>query len=569
MRPVLEGLHAYQRTEMGMTGELLGRQSVGLQARFLTGNFTDPLLLTRKQLHGIHKNGAEGIEQNVVHLYRDASLKQRREYQQKTNLTLDQWKGRFDSYLQSIRDDTEHADRKEFLKTIGISDTTTAEDFYAEYLQNGSQVVKFVGDIEAAASTEQIEKHADIIRAIGDTFGYATSALIEHLIHGVRNTRAHIDEFVEIASGAANVPRTLNDSLLRIINVDSEKPIIHDKAPRQGTHGLLQMRVTEQETPELVDKRPLVDEADLDGEQRSAEAESQSAQRSPRHLRETATPVERVVFEESDVERDDLVRSGGGPLVTAESEEALSFAPLATPTVSPPQFPPHPLSPAPQDEVEEEEDPDPLTEEEMTLAMRYLSYSDINPPPYQRPSDLLARSALAKQYIREFVAMTKEYGRVTVLEAAIDAAEFVGELLDSVELAQSPASRSPSWYLWNAAMSRFLADNPDIASTLQYAERYAPFDPYLHLKTGITQEQITRSRQANDEILDRMFGWEIYRQRDESGKVFRHLKPGMIIEQDRLEELLHTPPKEDGTNTLSSYLLIEIGRIVRENLSER
>lgn len=562
----LEGLHVYHSEGNGMSAELLGRNSVGLQARFLTGNFHEPLLLTREQLQGISENGVEGIRQEVGNRYQNASLKQRREYQQAKNLTYETWRARFDTYLQSIRNDTEQADRKSFLEMIGISDEVTADDFYREYLQDGSQVVKFVDDIESSVSTEQIRRHADIIRALGNTFGYATSAVIEHLIHGVRNARDNTDEFIESVSGSANVPRTLHNPLLRIIHDDSdyrtrEKTSSHRTAtvssPRtdQNRHAVLFSDLLRRDGEGLPSSRgneptrndslsqPTVDQSEGTEvhQERPPEADLRVLFREPEPK-----------SEKRDRNRQDTTGSDGG------DQGKITFVPFDLPVARKPHASSPP--PAPLHDQETEDDSDPLTDKEIGLAMRYLSYSDINPPPEETPSDGLVDSVFAKQYIREFVTMTEEYGKPLVLETAIDAGEFIGELLDAVELDRTSVSRSPSWYLWYAVQSRFLSNHPHLKVDVGY---HHPFDPLMYKKEGATREQIIRSRQANDAIIDRMLGWEIYRQKRKKISVFRHLDPTDKDEWERLQVLLNEEPKDDGANTLSPDKLIEIGRIVR------
>lgn len=485
-------------TEQLQTSELLGKESVGLQARLLIGDFMNPRLdVTAKKLQPIKEFGIEGIAQPIVRRYQKASLAQRRSYQEETGLTYDRWKTGFDTYLQKIRDDNEHRERNEFLELIGIDERTNADDFYNEYLRSKSDIVKFVFDVETQATREQIIQHEDIIRGLGNTFGYASSEVIDTLIHGVRNVKDYTDVFIEEAKKSVNTVNVLQHPLLQTILRDSKEREEFVQPP-----------------PEREKREPTVTPV----EEKKAELKQPPK----------ATPPERVALEE-------------------EKEAKVEVQ----------------LFPAPQ--IESKRDDSPLTPEELEVAVQYLLYNDVNPKDKKIQAERIKASEVTKFYTRELQMMMQEYGREFVLDKAGDAIQQLQDALKQLNLKGTPFSKSRSWYLWHIAKRRFLANNPDVQEVLPNAKHYSTFDPLLHYRGDIHPVDSRRSHQAEIDILWATLGFEVYLKRRKRKIIISALDPAMPAgERQLLHRLLDEQPKDEEFETLPTYQLREIGRIVRQ-----
>lgn len=491
--------------------EFLGKGKMGLQARLLVGDLTTPALsITKKQLRPVNERGAQGITKEAGEMYQGSSLSQRRRHQQETGLTYTRWKEGFTTYLESIRQDTTRGERKEFLERIGITDSVTADDFYNEYLKGTSDVIKFVDDVETQTTHKQIQQHQDILRNLGNAFGYESSEVIEHLIHGVRNVKSDINGFIKEAKKTANTSEVLTNPLFQHIQEDSS-------------------------------------------EEKTRQQPKPSPQ--PTKVHYAPTPVKRV----------DLDEEPESPVPKPAKKAVPEKAPPASLEFKPqPKVPQTQVFPAPVERSDRTDTP--LSDDELREAIKYLLFNNSFSPRTEDQAAFLRGSERVRYYVKELHAMMQEYGSDFVLEKAVTAVLFLNRDLLHVGLKSDNRSKKQSWYLWGIAKSRFLANNPDIQQTLPNAEKYEPFDPLLHYQVGIHSFDGRQSKKAEDDIQNGMLGWEVYRQRKKIDDIIFHLNPLMApAEKKRLRELLALPPKKD-VPTLSSYQLQEIGRLVRINI---
>lgn len=509
------------RKEQSHIPELLGEGSIGLQARLLLGDLDTPrMTISKKKLQPIQDYGALGMAEKTANMYQKASVMQRQRHQEETGLTFSRWKTGFDGYLESIRQDDARSERREFLATIGITDTVSAEAFYNEYLRGKSDVVRFVDTIERSATREQIVRHQDIIRDLGNAFGYGSSEVIDHLIHGVRNVKADMNAFIYQARKTVNSSAVFDNPLLQQIRSDSGVT----KKADEGQKPVVKKTVS-----------PAVKEPPV----------------KPR-----ATPVRRVTFEEDE--------EGFMPSPTPSARPERGRQPAKT---TDEQNEEQQVFPAPIEESGEDQGVHLITQEELDAAMRLL-YSDVYPQDIDKEVALLKATERINYYGRELHAMMQEYSRDVVLEKAANAVHLLQQYMNKIGLRVDKRSKSQSWYLWGIAKSRFLANNPGVQNALPNADKYDPFDPLLYYRVGTQSAEGQKSQKAENEIIEGMLGWEIYRQRKKLGRILPHLDPMMDQQaKERLLALLSEDPKKDQEPpTLSSCKLREIGRIVKINI---
>lgn len=505
------------REEKDRNVELLRKETIGLQARFLLGDLTNPqLTITHKKLRPIQERGAQGINDQAVQMYQGASVTQRRRHQDETGLTYKKWQDGFDKYLQSIRQDTRRSDRNTFLETLGITPDITADDFYNEYLQDTSDIIKFVDDVVQQASPDQIVRHQDILRNLGNAFGYESSEVIENLIHGVKNVTTDVDKFIKQAAQRVNRPEIVAHPLLQKTQKDSRKeevspPVNRGKREEQAKEPPQKTSPSRKKFPPAVKPPP----------------------ERPLHV---ALPVKRV----------DLEKESASVKPPERREEGRQVYPA----------PAHK-----QTELAR------LTQDELDTAIRYLLYNDVYRENTESQAALLRVSEMTKYYARELYQIMQEYGKDFVIGRAQEAVRALERYLHVLGLKRDKHSKSKSWYLWGIAKSRFLAENPQIQQALPNAEKYESFDPLFHYRAGSHSEDGKKSLKAEVDILQGMLGWEVFRQRKKIGDILFHLDP-MIAhrEKRRLQELLEEQPKGGEIPTLSSYKLREIGRLVLTNI---
>ncbi len=507
------------KKESAKPTELLGAANVGLQARFLLGDLSNPQVkIKKKQFDSIQENGALGINDRAGNIYQKASLTQRSRYQQEKGLTYAQWRDGFNTYLDGIRNDTEHNERKAFLDTLGITDTVTADDFYEEYLNKKSDIIKFVGEVETQASHEQILNNQDIIRQLGNAFGYESSEVIEHLIHGVKNVKTDSDAFIRKAREKINTIEVITHPLLHKIQKDSSEEV-QKQEPGEGEEGAAQKRAEPSaESPPEAQPPPVVKQTTGPTEMAGRKAEPQNIP----PTKTTTTPEEKKQEKKEPTQ-----------VYPAPTEKELQAYHL-------------------------------ITRGEIDAAVKLL-YNDVFRRNRDRQANLLISSEVVNNYARELHAMMKEYGREFVLGKAAHAIQTLENVMRDLGLKRDKRSRSQSWYLWGIAKSRFLANNPNIQHTLPNAEKYEPFDPLRHYRTGTHAVDGQKSRKAEEAVINGMVGWEVYRQRKKIRNIILYLQTRLTYDDLRkLRTLLIQSPKR-GTETLSSYQLQEIGRLVRSN----
>lgn len=221
---------------------------------------------------------------------------------------------------------------------------------------------------------------------------------------------------------------------------------------------------------------------------------------------------------------------------------------------------PTPVRPKPEEAV----DNSPLTNDEIDLAIKYMSYNDTVPDTRENHVKFLNDSSMAKHYVRECKEMLDEYGEQTIIEKAKDGVQKLQDKLSALGLESTPFSKSTSWYIWHASKARFLAKHQSIQASLPNADKYSPFDPLLQYKSGVSPEDSQRSKEAEEEILHTQLGWEVFGNRIKGRDVLSKLDPNIpAAKLEQLRILLSETPK-DMAHLLSAYKLREIGQIVSE-----
>jgi hypothetical protein len=213
----------------------------------------------------------------------------------------------------------------------------------------------------------------------------------------------------------------------------------------------------------------------------------------------------------------------------------------------------------------------PLTDAELDFALQYIMYTDTQGPKTREQAAAYLNDEKNKHYrsyVRETQALMNEYTPRAVLEIAQTKIRQLDDMCAALGLQTQRDSQSPSWYIWHAAKSRFLADHPSEQAKMTNAKEYKPFDPLLQYKTDVSAENKAKSVAAENEMINTQLGWEVYAagSQDPVDFLTRLASTTPDVDKLKIRSLLSTPPKNN--RTLSSYQLQELGSLVARNLKK-
>lgn len=206
-----------------------------------------------------------------------------------------------------------------------------------------------------------------------------------------------------------------------------------------------------------------------------------------------------------------------------------------------------------------------LSKEEIDLYRKYMSYVDLNGDKSDNEfvQDLEKNNKFGKYYVKEFKSMMDEYGKDLLIAQASANIDEVKKVLQRLGLPPEKHTVNISWFMWDAAKSRFLANNPDAQIELANSAEYQPFDPMVQFKVGTSLEDIKKSQDAMEANQNTIIGWDIFVKAQRGVNMLDRLKGDTPADiRDQAKALLEGPT--NANRSLSSYKLRQLGEIFRQ-----